>query len=341
MLALLLLGCPDPARHAVPLLEVPVVGGTEAQREAVRRELLAFSEATGEGRVTLTEIRLLPMEGKVGTYSQLVRDVFLDEEEPDLGYIVRHELCHALVHQEELAAQPDLVLDPATLGLFDPDFEGAPSMDSPGRSTAESWRSELVASFCEMGPYGAAFAAVHDCPLGESDPDPAQRRALGAWLMAHVWRAFVLPEPLRLDALPVVAAQAEVRSPVLGVSPTAATDVIRADDGLYFDLYTGEVVPSDLPALESSHDGPAGLGSFFVPDERGLAGWEEGPSAAMGGWYLYHLGSQEAFLVAAPEWRLVDDGCPQSGHDLFTADDQVWVAWREDEQLLWTSLGAR
>jgi hypothetical protein len=84
-----------------PLTEVPIEGGTEDQQELVRQTLLELEDSIGPGRVELRRIDIRPLEGRAGSYHAGTRTIELGERQ-DLPDILRHEVCHALGHQQDL-----------------------------------------------------------------------------------------------------------------------------------------------------------------------------------------------------------------------------------------------
>jgi hypothetical protein len=321
-------------RDSVPLSEVPIEGGTEEQQDLVRAVLLDLDEALGPGRVVLRRIRLRPLEEFAGLYRQRNLTIELDSEQESLGGTLRHEVCHALADQEGLEDEPHRLLDAVAEGLFDPSYPSAPPDDVGALRHPWGRRSEALAAFCEMGWYGAWLAMARE--PGPIDEDPELRQELGAWLLEHVWIDFVMPEPLEVGSLDAVVTQAGTTE----IRPTEDPRVVVTSEAppVHLDLYTGEVVQSALPALESHVGGPPGPGTFYYPaDGFHRAGFEEGPAAVNASFWLYHLGTQGAWLAATPQWREVE-GLGSYG-STFTADGQVWLAWTEDSAVLWASLG--
>src|SRR5688500_15672705 len=88
-----------------PLSDVPIVGGTAEQREVVQRTVDHFDDAVGPGRVELHVIRIVESnQDWRGRYRGASQTIDISDA---TGSVVRHELGHALVHQQELD-----VLDP-------------------------------------------------------------------------------------------------------------------------------------------------------------------------------------------------------------------------------------
>jgi len=331
MFTLLLLAC----RPSVPLSEVPIEGGTAEQRADVRTGLLAFDEAAGSGRVTLRTIRIGQLDGYAGSYDHFYRRIDLDEDTTNFTFVLRHELCHALVEAEELLDPVPAVIAEARDGLF----SSVRNPNGSGGYDTEDFETETVANFCESGPSGAASAAsvIDGGPL---DADPELRRRLGAWLLDEIWQGQPPLPPLLLDPADVIASEAATTELRPTEDPSVVADLF---DGRTFDLYTGAAVAADLPAVGSEESVAPGLAGAYYDDDGGSrVGIAGGTSAFIVTWDLYHLGSLSAFLANPGDgWRLVGDGSAHLPRTVFTADGEVWTSWMEDGTVLWTSLPGR
>lgn len=329
--------------RSMTLTEVPITGGTELTRDAVRDAVNAFDAAVGPGRVELHEIRVDVESDEVwGTYTHGTRTVTITED-ASLGRTVRHELCHALVAQEDLAGEP---IDRVVELLFDPEYPHSLA-DLPGHSfsASEQW-SEAVATICEQGPYWAADTLENDCLRIESfEDDPDLTDAVAAWMVDRVWTAFSLPEPLVLDPDDTIG----VDLSMLGldiIAPTTDPTIVvltyQSGETQHVDLYDGTPVVSDLAAAEIDEPLPAGLGTWSPPSL--VAGWAGGPAVVVGNWIPLPLAIGTTTRVLAhdgEQWRFVGNGCSISSHWAFTADDGVWLASSDGGSFGWTELAHR
>ena len=105
----------------VPLSEVPIRGGTEAQQYEVRAALVEFDAAVGAGRVEVRSVHI-----------RRFADRRTDEELTSFRDSVWHELCHALEDDEGITLGEPLI---ARLreGLFDPAYPRTPLLSGTGR----------------------------------------------------------------------------------------------------------------------------------------------------------------------------------------------------------------
>ena len=348
-LLLLATGCSAP----VDLGHVPIQGGTEAQRERIAEELVAFELWAGAGRVRLSSIEveedLASMPDYRGAYDSLWQAVRVRADIPDaeLRDVVRHELCHAIDFQERLLADPHPAFDALVAAAkADPDHPlGGATDDDDDRS----WRTEAFAYACQDGPIGAA-ALEHACP--GDDPVYAE---IGAFLSERVWtdatRTARVP-PFALD--PVLGSWEATTPPqqllVVGsatsdaalVYPqpydgTAAT--ISTIDGAavyWFDDFT-------LSAIDDGYDGgsPAGLQGlqpFDVSVAYSVDAVSDGETTLRLGRRLgVRVGNlaPRVFAEAGGRWSVVQGACPTAASSLFVANDQLYVGWAEDRDVVW------
>jgi hypothetical protein len=322
-------------RPNVELEEVPVLGGTAEDRERIRAELAAFADAIGPDRVKLRSVRIvddLPGgndEWDIGGSYRADHTVRLVPGD-GLTVRVRHELCHALDHAEDLMAKPHPLFDDLAAGLFaDPSLA---DLIPQHYRTAREQREEAHAQFCEVGPM-AASALTRPC-------GPASDRAVevGQWLRDHVYTAYDEPPPLELDRSTAVTKDGWAESPTVAAGPEPGTVVVGADEGELgevFDLYTGAWADTPAEPVPNVQEGPPA---------RGLEAWQragfaDGPAVAEG-WLatpFLQVGGPRLFLFdpAYGRWREVVPGCqPMHWDDFFTADGQVWQSFVEEEVLL-------
>lgn len=316
---------------------VPIVGGSAAQREAVRQEALWFDEASGVGRTRLRriEIHALPNDG-LGVYRVWNSVVVLsDTWAPDqIAAPTRHELCHALDHSQDLSDRGGAVLEP---------LYSTPLI--AGAADSADWREqdEVFANLCEYGPAVAQLAEL-DCG---TELDPRVVEAF-RWTVDAVWRG----------PLPLGASGASAESGASGALEAAPSkfDVQPLEDhaiavwystvdGLadpaIFDLYTGARVGS-RSAVPEEEQGPVpvptGLGFAVSPS----VGWSEGPAVAVATLDLgFGAVARRTLSWSGDEWTVVSEGCwpaerPTWG--LFAADGRVWSAWATEAELSWVTV---
>jgi hypothetical protein len=338
-IAVLTAGCTD----RVSLLDVPIVGGSNEQREAAEAELRAFDDAVGPGRLTITSVVFKDLGDFQGRYSLAWGRVALDDDlDPVLVRTnVRHELCHGLDYAENLLNRPVASFDDFGADLFDPE-DGR--LDY--RRGARGRRSEALAQVCELGPFGA-MALSEPCP-GESELEAD----LASWVASNVWRDFdasvgwPAPEALASSDYAPQGAWAGFT-----LFPTVAPSRVGLNVGydevvasLDVDLYTGDPAlgaPAE-PALNAMEPPLTGLplGADFT-----LAlGWPSGPGVAVIELPITGLRTGVARLIASDGdgWGLVGDGCLDDDTrrwGIFTADDRVWYSWGDGLTVSWAPLG--
>jgi hypothetical protein len=326
-----------------PLGEVPIVGGSRDQREAVRDALLAFDAAVGPGRVQLSEV-VFDSEGAAdaaGRYSTKRSRIALA---PDLGPlipdVVRHELCHAIDHQEMLAPAIGGALDRLIPALAE---EGAfaATGEFEGYPTPEDQRKETFADMCNRGPEVAALLA-EACP-----DDPYEVSPVFAWMSDQVWSGDTWFPPSAAALGAEVSWQAVAPVDVLHVSAGYLGGSPFFNLWLGFaslvDPYTGEVVEYD-PDLEVGEETNDLDVHAVVPFDGGTVssqeGWSDGPASALAEATLPHLGTYQRIVYrpAPGPWERVADLCPDEVMDLVALDERVWYVWADDDLVSWTAL---
>ncbi len=346
---LLATGCSAP----VGLGRVPITGGSDAQRTLIAQEVVAFELWAGAGRVRLTSIEieedLTEMPDYRGVYNTLPERVRIRADVPDgeLREVVRHELCHAIDFQERLLADPHPAFDALVAAAkADPDhpLSGASDDDDD-----RSWRTEALAYACQEGPIGAA-ALTHPC---EGD-DPIYAE-IGEFLLDRIWSAstrtdrsspFALDGVLgswRADSAPaqlmVVGSATSDAALVFPLPSDGHTGTVSTTDGapvFWFDDFT-------LGAIDDGYAGgsPAGLVGL-PPFDASYASTVEAVSDGevtlrMGrrlGARVGHL-APRVFAEAGGDWSVVEGACPTAASSVFVANDQLYVAWAEDTDVVW------
>lgn len=349
-LAVPLAGC-----HRYTLDDVPIVGGTASQREVVRSVLDEFESATGGGRVRLSSVQLedLQTPSKVGSgvalrgvYQRSTGRIVVDPDglERDLPYTVRHELCHALDFQQDLAEDPSGVWGRASEQLAaDPSW----TADAVAGKDARSRRSEALALFCEGGTHYAHLLS----PPCSSDPDGIAEIARA--LLGQVWwdppplptaavgeRGTVLWDQVVTDIIPIPAptTDAGLLQLYLAVDPIWENPVADLFTGDTVDALVAQAGTGEYSGWASFSDGPWG----WKAEVSDSVGSEGGPDALLGRVFLWHLGWSGYRLFWSPDgqqWRVAGEGCAREGEHPFFADDTPWTFWVEGDRAMWTRLG--
>lgn len=325
----------------VPLDRVPVTGGSAEQRAEVELELEAFDSWVGRGRLTLSEVRFVELPPEIaGQYRHGTQRVHLSLQQPvsELRGTLRHELCHALDHEEGLMDSPDRWFDEQSDALYDWFAMEATTPDEGFPGSASKRRGEVFASFCGQGPFAARLI------LGGCPEDPASVEVMEC-LVDAVWTE--APELERVEGLPVPAVEAAVAldGRNFGVDPTRTDGVVHVTAGAGDNkgqysilLHTGELVPEWAGPLGSDFAPPPPPGlDTFVGSNVSFAG----SAAAVVTADLLHLGRSRPRWLVQPEpeaWREVEDCPPDRRATVFVAEDRLWAAWAEDDAPAWRPL---
>ncbi|MEQ1570493.1 MAG: alpha/beta hydrolase-fold protein, partial [Myxococcota bacterium] len=164
-----------------PLGDVPIVGATAEEEQELRAELLRFDAAVGAERVALRRVEVGSLDREpedewrvAGVYHHWQRVVILDEglSSGSLAPVLRHELCHALDHQER-----DL-----SAAVHDPLFDlGGSIIDATSKVSEHDVRREAFATLCERGP------EFTDLGVDACDLDSASFAKVASWMNDEVW----------------------------------------------------------------------------------------------------------------------------------------------------------
>jgi hypothetical protein len=327
----------------VDLPDVPIVGGTPAQRALAREELASFDALVGPGRVVLKEVAFgrVP-DFAVGSYNRRRGRIEVSEagEVSSTRVVVRHELCHAIADHHDLVEQPVPFLDAIGDAIY---ADGGIAADVPNRS-ARWRRSEALAQLCEGGAV-MATALAESCP-GE-DPDFA---AGFRFLLEEVWQEYVEPAappplggPIASIEVPAWAAEAEVG---FGVGVAEGEDLLHlryGNESEVVHLLTGQRWDGDFPSrfVSPPEDVPDGIPpGGYVPE---TIGWEEGPAVAEMWFTIFGPGWNKRLLWSdGGAWAFVPDGCvtwDSQRTDLFAAQGRVWFAWLDGGVASWVPVG--
>jgi hypothetical protein len=350
-LLLLANGC----SRAYPLSEVPIEGGTEEVRAIVELELEFFQEAIEPHTVELSRIIIGDGEpaGELwGQYRSNTRRVLLDEAMPveDVSVVVRHELCHALDYQAGLGDKSHEAIDAYAERLSNLPNSGL-SRDDPPRQR----RSEALARICEVGPTVAAAASV-SCP--SESPLLVE---LASFALTEIWLGVPPGPPPVPQEPPVSFAPPDAPFLAFELQPTEDPDLLQLeiahlgeDPPPYtLDLQTGaqvepepEVAPADN-AEEVVPPGPPLERTFLLeavgwPDLAAMTVFLDikafpidepgGPRERMLWWDGERWSAVP--LCLSGSWLDFEQDPPQ--WDLFTAQDQVWYAEGDGQQVWWS-----
>jgi hypothetical protein len=309
------------------LADVPIVGGTEEVRTAIREELVAFDEVTGFGRTRISKVRLKDMGDRTGRYNYGTHTIILHEnrDTDDIIGTLRHELCHALDQQEELSREHAELLDARAEPLF-----ASEVIRDDACKARSCQRAEVFALYCEFGP-SVAHTFREPCP-----GDPEDGQALLQWMAEDVWTN-VEPVILPTRSQPEWAS---FELDVNGEQPPRATATVGQDAFLlqwgfawgFLEVRTGDVV-EEQELLEGTDEQPPGM-----PTELGLTGgygWMTGPWLGSGSAELHDQGLVDRTVWYDGElWWLVADGC-MDPQEPFIADYQVFTLHQDGHRLGW------
>ncbi|MEZ4236744.1 MAG: hypothetical protein R3F59_11430 [Myxococcota bacterium] len=332
---------------------VPLEGGSSAQRALAREELFAFDHWAGPDRVKLRSLQFVDSSEVpyAGAYDHDRRRLTLaDDLVGALRTILRHELCHALDHQEHLPAA--IALDQLSDRLGAAGVDLVPSVrGEPLRSR----RSEILASFCESGPVGAELLQW-PCP-GEL-PEVA---GIARHLDQEVWSGDEQPPTISMEvqAGGTLLASFAVDTSIVAHGSADGTAVYigllgaTGEQASYWvDLQTGAFVP-DLPddfeldttgSYETQPQEPLPEGLRSVLDSVVLrTGTQivQGDRAAA----LVEVVTSNLFGPFAPRVVVLEDGvwqpvdaCPGTVSTVFSTPDTLWLAWAEGTVVHWAPI---
>jgi hypothetical protein len=291
--------------------------------------------------LTLSEVRFAELPSEIaGIYHRSTQRVELNLQRPlsELRGDLRHELCHALDHEEGSMDSPDRRFDEQSDALYAWFAAEASTPDGGFPRSASSRRGEVFASFCEQGPFAARLIRG-GCP-----EDPAAIEMM-EYLAETVWTE--APELERVDGLAVPAVEVAValEGRHFRVDRTRTDGVVLVTAGVGDNqgrypilLHTGAPYPEWSGAIGSDFapPPPPGLDTFIGSDVSFA-----GAAAAVVTVDLLHLGrSWPRWLVQPPleAWREVGDCPPDRRATVFAAEDQLWAAWAEDDAPTWRPL---
>lgn len=293
-----------------PIADVPVVGGTAAERALVAEALDQFDRDIGRDRLSLREVRFGGVsDAFAGSYRHGVIRLAEGLPADELFQTVRHELCHALDDAEGLSSLGEDVF--ASVEIDDwyidrEDFEG-----------------ESFATLCDDGP---SIAQVLSVPCSTESEATAY-----AWLHEMVWavRPFeVFSVDTSMHAQGSSGPYASLRI-VSGLSNIVQVGTAQNFDGALVvvptDVYTG--APSAEPFEPADSD-------LAPPDDLPVletVGWQAGPGGAV-------VADGAALTWDGTAWRLPEDVCVSPMGGLFSADGQIWGYEGDGSTVSWRAL---
>jgi hypothetical protein len=346
---LALMGCGP----VLPLPEVPIVGASDELEVDLRAELLRFDAAIGPDRVTLRKVRVGNTGGEIeidgesyikgGIYHAATEVIELDVRigDDELIGILRHELCHALDHQE---GEPSQEIHEALVALG-----GVAALDGVDRYDREDpLRRETFAGLCELGPEVSDLLS-RPCP----SLDAVEITDVAGWMRETVWSGWegwrwapAEPSPTMEATFPTASGAGGVPT-ALGLTGYGFEDgpglmflVVTTIDSVQspeIDPYTGQV---DFSAETSRGSAPV---SSLEDTDFGL------PLAVLG----YTNRDAVAIATIAADYGLLGtrflvqhessgwgpwSACPSTlAWDVTVLDSRVWLGWAAGpNQVAWT-----
>jgi len=303
------------------LAEVPISGGTAEERAVIRETLLQFDQWTGGGRVELRSVTVEAAGAEVAGVYQRNKRITL-RPGMALYYLaesVRHELCHALDHQEGFPSE-----DRGFEVLHDAFLQHGAASHEVGASDKRRAR-EGFALHCEQGPWTGALAA-QDC-----DDLPRIDAAQASWMAAHVWSGVGVRPSLERE---VVEGEPVVLDSLLAV-------LVTENGTLAAGKHDGEMVFFDGPDFAPPPEHPSGssatppAGTFVVD----VVGQEGGHAVA-----LAPVGPEDVEMLLGTgdgvRWGPMTDGCRRTDERFFTVGQgQLGSAWLDDDGVVrWSRL---
>lgn len=336
VVAATLAGCRSP----VPLAEVEIRGGTDAQVAEARAELEAFDAWIGPGRLEVARVDFNRLREPIsGKFTHGLWRIQIDDDLPpeEVRTIVRHELCHALDDAEALLEEPHPLFDPLSEAMYaylEEHLDG-----DVRRRRARRERSETLATLCELGPV-ATSAFLEPCP-GDS---PLGTDVI-AWVMDEVWTAYE-PDPVA----PWTGGPTRLAAPPTPDVTSLTTRPLVAPGGVFLrvgssrfdaDVHTGLVLPEEGSlAEERDVDGYLSLPDELFFGTHLMAAVGGGEAVAIGDMpsgFALGLVAERAFWTPAPAapWQPVAGRCVPDVVDVFAVDGTTWIAWPDGDRVAW------
>lgn len=338
---LLLWGCGLPGPAIFSLSLAPIVDGTPELEAIARSEMLAFDERVGPGRVRLSELRFGGAKaGTSGTYFIGPQTIGVDpiESEGELRDVIRHELCHALDHQNLLVDGRN-ALWTAALAEF-PAPLGGYYVDKVHLAP-----HELFAAVCQHGPL-LSGALASPCP-----GDNPLALDIAAALIADAWGADV-PDRVPMDPTNVAWQAPWPPDQVFAIAQDPG-------DGMLLSLIQGDLHAPDAVAqvqLDVADAQP--VAGVVIDDEyEGVlraqdtalptwAEWSQGFADASAdgvflisttnvGWLPPDVVAPRVLIHASDQWQIVDT-CPGTASSVFHTTDAFWVLRADGDHLSWS-----
>lgn len=342
----------------VPLPEVPIVDGTESQRQAARDELEAFDLAVTSGRVELVEVRFEPMEWLGGHYSHSRETISLREDLPpsEIPLVLRHELCHAIEYQNRMLSGSDPVFDAWADHILSNESLIAHDLVP---DNARDVRGEVMAYSCQEGPSASLLMSTGCTPSSEP------LRDVGDWLRDRVWHgeteldedsawvvsdvrgAWAPPAGTDIDVLQAFGAQSQDAA-LLVFSTEVDAELTFIDlrtgerlETLSSDTtYTSTVAP--IPTLPEGlrvpdlYQGGDIIGAHHVTDGVTAVALAQGQTLEK----LDTVLSQRILVHDGDgPWSIAGGLClPDALASVFLANGRFYVAWAENGEIRWSEI---
>ncbi len=339
--------------------EVPILGGTVEQRAAVTEALGDFERWIGSGRIQLSKVVLdgpaLDKKEAQGFYGTQFDSILLDDELPlrRLKMMLRHELCHAVEHQEHLLNKPVAAFDDAAAAILQDRSHPLHSKLMDAR-TDGILRKEMFSYVCQRAPVGTALHA-HPCPSESSD-----YIKMAKWIASNIWTGDpdvsteatfrISPSiiewaaPASVDRIGFFGSETDAVLILLPkvVGEASEMNVVSALDGT--ELPPETWIPDPEPII-LGYEGRPPVGASVLNDYYGaLTGIDDVLAVSDGDTTIRVvtnvLGSHGAFgsrVIAGSgdRWSVVDGACPSDVHSVFLANNKLYVGWAEGADVLW------
>jgi len=306
------------------LLDVPIRGGTEEQRQIVRAELDRTAAWLGTDYVRLSGVRLRALRGMWGGYHVGKRLILVDPDGLPTQYIhrvVRHEVGHAVDYQARLRQGGGHDFRSAY------DLLGPPGGSAHGDFDDEN--AEGFAELFELGPLVMGLAA------SECGPEPAPVVEHRDLFVEEVWQGLL---PASRD---VVA--------VFQLPPGETLGGIQTYDGRYLDVAFSSSLDwavLDLQTMtwsdrrpgsaeQSGYYGPstpdpAQPGMWTTRGEGGIAATAKADAGIFGVPDSEFPGYVVRSHATGGEWAWLDPPCMTPDDQLFVAGGEAGMVWEED-----------
>lgn len=240
------IGLSAACQQTYSLRDVPVLGGTDAQQQAVLAELAHIGASMEADDLQLAPIRIRNLrDDSWGRYRGRGQRIELASRlsEDRLRITARHEVCHALDHDLGWPSGDRHAMDQAAAWWRDRTHAGV------SRDTTEDVRHEAFALICEQGIHGAGALAD---PCQGLDPEVRDEIA---WVV----------DLLSVETAPEIPTSVLIQD--LDVQHLGAWDAwVSSDDELVLD---GEANQLTVAPDGTTTEGPSPSGNIAQPWDNG------------------------------------------------------------------------